>query len=159
MPETPEETVARLSSRPLESLSRAERSALNSARNAVREATRAGKRAGGEGESPPASAGPDLACARTESPPQELASPEGIRKAFERAMQGVWRIVTAPPGDRSVTNRDRLEAASFLRHAAGIGKEPPAPDTFALQMDDFLNTPGAAKRDEPRRDEPGERGE
>jgi hypothetical protein len=53
-------------------------------------------------------------------------------QAFLAAMQGVERIVRAPINDGTVTNRDRLDAASFLRLAILIL-------TFAVFLTEFLS--------------------
>lgn len=93
-----------------------------------------------------------------EAAPQDIDTPDGMRRLFRAALEGVWRIVRAPLSDRTVTNQDRLNAFSHLRLALGVGKEPPPPDLFRVPMESLLGSPpdgvsppahGATSPDEP----------
>lgn len=70
--------------------------------------------------------------------PESYGTPAALMRLFGRATKGVARIVDAPVTDRSVTNRDRLDAFAALRIAVGVGKELPPAETFHLPMGTLL---------------------
>jgi hypothetical protein len=65
----------------------------------------------------------------------DLGTTEGLKALFVEAARGVERIVRAPLTDKTVTNRDRLEAFSALRQAAGVGKVVEAPAEYRLNVE------------------------
>ena len=64
------------------------------------------------------------------------------RRLYQRSLANLETILKDP----NATNQDRLQAASHLRLAAGIGQSDPAPTVYILPMSSLL---GADAPDQP----------
>ena len=150
-PETPDQVIDRIGRIPGEERTKAQNRAYAVAINGRTEASRARARKRSD-------VGADTVgavSALLEPCPFDRTSPEGIRWILDHALAGIDRIARAPVTDLTVTNRDRLDAASMLRMAAGLGKEAPVATEHELDMRSMLGAapdvtcPGCGMRFDP----------